>query len=153
MGAGTWESHHAITRLMYRYTECIDAADFAGLGALFARGQIRSSAAPEPAAALRGADFIRDFYGRTNIVHADGTLRTRHLCCNPIVDIDEDAGSATARSAFVVFQATGTLPLQPIAGGRYEDAFARSGGAWHFTDRLIHLDQVGDVSQHLKIKL
>ena len=28
MAAGTWESHHAITTLMYRYAECIDAADF-----------------------------------------------------------------------------------------------------------------------------
>ena len=32
MGAGTWESHHAITALLYRYAECIDAADFDGDG-------------------------------------------------------------------------------------------------------------------------
>jgi hypothetical protein len=28
MGAGTWERHHAITTLMYRYAECVDQADF-----------------------------------------------------------------------------------------------------------------------------
>ena len=36
MSAGTWESHHAITGLLFRYAECIDAADFDGIGALFA---------------------------------------------------------------------------------------------------------------------
>lgn len=153
MGAGTWESHHAITTLLYRYTELIDAADFAGLGRLFERGLIRSSAAPDPRRGMCGAAAIRDFYAAANIVHDDGTLRTRHLCCNVVVDIDEDAGSATARSAYVVFQATTSLPLQPIVAGRYEDRFARSDGAWHFTDRLIHVDQIGDLSEHLKITL
>ena len=36
MGAGTWESYHAITTLMFRYAECVDAADFDGIAALFA---------------------------------------------------------------------------------------------------------------------
>jgi hypothetical protein len=44
--AGTWESFHAITTLMYRYAECIDAADFAGLATLFAHGRIRASSGP-----------------------------------------------------------------------------------------------------------
>ena len=38
MGAGTWESHHAITALMFRYAEVMDAADFDGIAALFADG-------------------------------------------------------------------------------------------------------------------
>ena len=38
MGAGTWESHHAITALMFRYAECVDGADFDGIAALFAHG-------------------------------------------------------------------------------------------------------------------
>ena len=29
MGAGTWESHHAILNLMFRYTECVDQARLA----------------------------------------------------------------------------------------------------------------------------
>ncbi|MGQ0824985.1 MAG: hypothetical protein ACT4OX_08165 [Actinomycetota bacterium] len=28
MGAGTWESHHAITMLLFRYAEYVDAAAF-----------------------------------------------------------------------------------------------------------------------------
>jgi hypothetical protein len=55
------------------------------------------------------------------------------------------------RSSYVVFQATAKLPFQPIVGGRYEDRFERVGGAWRFTERLIHVDQVGDVSEHLAL--
>jgi len=149
MRAGTWESHHAITSLLFRYAECIDRADFAGLGALFAHGRIRSSAGPTGPG--WSGDEVRAFYARTNKVHRDGTLRTRHLNTNPLVDIDEAAGVATVRSTYVVFQATAKLPLQPIVGGRYEDRFERAGGEWRWSERLIHVDQVGDVSEHLNL--
>ena len=149
MSAGTWESHHAITTLMYRYAECIDAADFAGLAALFAHGRIRATSGP--AGSGWSGDEVRAFYSRTNRVHEDGTLRTRHVNANLIVDIDEGAGSATVRSTYVVFQATLKLPFQPIVGGRYEDRFERVAGDWRWAERLIHVDQVGDVSEHLAV--
>jgi 3-phenylpropionate/cinnamic acid dioxygenase small subunit len=152
MGAGTWESYHAITSLMFRYAECVDRADFEGLGQLFEHGQIRSSAAADSENGMRGAR-IGKFYAETNRVHEDGTLRTRHLCTNLLVDIDEGAGAATARSYYVVLQATPKLPFQPIVGGRYEDRFERRGSQWYFLDRLIHVDQIGDVSEHLSFDL
>src|SRR5690349_13651640 len=98
MSAGTWESHHAITRLMYRYVECVDAADFDGIAALFESGRITNEGVD---GAIEGADAVRALYLGTNRVHADGTLRTRHLTANVLVDIDEVAGTASARSAFV----------------------------------------------------
>jgi len=147
--AGTWESYHAITTLLFRYAECIDRADFAGLAALFAHGRIRSSSGP--AESGWSGDQVRDFYARTNKVHTDGTLRTRHLNTNHLVDIDEGAGVASVRSAYVVFQATPKLPFQPIVGGRYEDRFERRGATWLWIERLIHVDQVGDVSEHLAL--
>ena len=152
MGAGTWESHHAITTLMYRYAECVDTADFDGLSTLFAHGRIRSSAAAEPGSGMTGAEVGR-FYAATNRVHEDGTLRTRHVATNMIVDIDEASDTASVRSYYVVFQATGKLPFQAIVGGRYEDRFARVDGEWHFEDRLIHVDQIGDMSEHLTFDL
>ena len=48
MGAGTWESHHAITGLMYRYTEAIDAGDFDGIGAIFAHAALTALGALSP---------------------------------------------------------------------------------------------------------
>ena len=152
MGAGTWESHHAITGLLFRYAECVDQADFEGLSELFAHGTLRSSSAQESDQGMRGAQVGR-FYAATNKVHPDGTLRTRHLATNVRIEIDESEGSATARSYNVVLQATPKLPFQPIAGGRYEDRFERVDGVWRFADRLIHVDQIGDMSEHLSFDL
>jgi 3-phenylpropionate/cinnamic acid dioxygenase small subunit len=146
MGAGTWESYHAITSLMYRYAECIDAADFDGVGELFAAGAITNEGYP---GTIAGRNPVAQLYRSTNRVHDNGTLRTRHLTTNVIVDIDEDAGTARARSAFVVFQATPDLPLQPIVTGRYHDRFARVNGQWSFAARHILLEQRGDVREHL----
>jgi 3-phenylpropionate/cinnamic acid dioxygenase small subunit len=150
MGAGTWESHHAITTLMYSYAERIDAADFAGIGALFAHGRITTRGVP---GAIEGPDAVRDLYAGTNKVHADGTLRTRHLCTNVIVDIDEEEGRAVARSSFLVLQATDALPLQPIVAGRYRDRFERLDGTWVWREREMGVEQVGDVREHLSIDI
>jgi len=146
VGAGTWDSYHAITTLLYRYAECIDAADFDAIGELFARGAITNEGFDGQ---IAGADAVANLYRSTNQVHHDGTLRTRHLTTNVIVDIDEDTGSATTRSAFVVFQATPDLPLQPIVAGRYHDRFTRTDSEWSFAHRHIILEQLGDVREHL----
>ena len=80
-----------------------------------------------------------------------GTPRTRPLISNPIVEIDESAGTASARSCYTVFQATEQLPLQAIASGRYLDRFARIDGQWCFTERQYRLDLPGDLSRHLQV--
>ena len=86
MGAGSWESNHAITALMFRYAECVDAADFDGIAALFEHGRITNEGVD---GAIVGADAVRKLYLRTNRVHDDGTTRTRHLNTNVFVDIDD----------------------------------------------------------------
>ena len=146
MGAGTWESHHAITTLMYRYTELVDAADFDGIGALFAHGGITQVGVP---GMIEGPDAVAGLYRFSNKVHADGTLRTRHVTANPIVDIDETADTATARASFVVFQATDATPLQAIVSGRYRDRFVRIDGTWWFAEREMHVEHMGKVDDHL----
>ena len=123
---GTWESHHAITTLMFRYAECIDAADFDGIAELFAdavhhqRGRRR-----------RDRGRRRD---RAALPQHQPRARRRHAAHPPPHDERRSStstrtrGTATARSAFVVFQQTPTLPLQPIVTGRYRDRFARVDG-------------------------
>ena len=123
MGAGEWASHHAITTLMYRYAECVDAADFDGIGDLFARGEITNRGVP---GAIVGRDAVAALYRKTNRVHAGGTLLTRHLTTNVVIDVDEAGDVAESRSSFVVFQATPAVPLQPIVTGRYRDRFERA---------------------------
>jgi 3-phenylpropionate/cinnamic acid dioxygenase small subunit len=137
---------------MFRYAECVDQADFDGLSELFANGSIRSTSAEESDAGMQG-EAIGRFYAATNRVHEDGTLRTRHLATNVRIEIDEPGNAATARSYYVVLQATPNLPFQPIVGGRYEDRFERVDGTWRFADRLVLVDQIGDMSEHLSFDL
>jgi 3-phenylpropionate/cinnamic acid dioxygenase small subunit len=150
MAAGTWESYHAITTLLYRYAEYMDAADFDAIVELFGEAVLTNAGVDGE---VRGGEAIGRLYRRTNRVHDDGTLRTRHITTNVIVDIDEEAGTASARSAFVVLQQTSILPLQPVVTGRYRDHFARREGAWQFAQRHIIVDHVGDVSEHLAFDL
>jgi hypothetical protein len=54
------------------------------------------------------------------------------------------------RSCYTVLQATDTLPLQPIAAGRYLDEFERVDGVWRFSFRdYSQLDMIGELSWHL----
>lgn len=139
----------AIQHVMFRYAECVDLARFEELGELFRHGRL-SAAGEEP---MRGAAPIAKFYAATNKVHGDGTLRTRHLATNPIIDVAPDACSARARSYFVVLQATDAVPLQPIVAGRYQDAFQLVDGRWWFAERIVHVDQIGEMKDHLSFDL
>jgi 3-phenylpropionate/cinnamic acid dioxygenase small subunit len=145
-----WESHRDIERLLYRYAKHVDAAEWDDLGRLFAHAEVKTSNGGE---AVRGVDAIVAQWSTFNKVHADGTLRTRHLITNVTIDIDEAAGTAGSTCYFMSFQATERTPLQPIVGGRYHDRFSRIDGTWAFVERFIQVDQVGDVSDNLNIVL
>ena len=138
-------AREAITGLLYRYAELVDAGDFDGVGELLGRAAFGGARTP----AVTGAANIAALFGMTTRRFACGTPRTRHLVLNPIVEVDGD--TATARSTFCVVQATERIPLQPIVVGRYYDRFARNGEGWHFTERIADLEMVGEVSDHLLI--
>ena len=108
---------------------------------------------PEGARPL-GPDEMLETFRRTTIRHPDGTLRTKHVITNPILEVDEERGTASCRSYYTVFQQTGTLALQPIISGRYQDRFERVEGRWRFCERdYTKVDLVGDLSQHLRIEV
>ncbi len=143
------ESARSIENLLGEYCERIDLGDFAGVGALFARGALADEHGTELA---RGAEAVAAFYAAGTRLR-DGSPRTKHLVVNSVVDVDEAAGAATARSSYVVLQATSDLSLQPIITGRYVDSFASADGTWHFTERRFLVDLVGDLSHHLAFDL
>jgi 3-phenylpropionate/cinnamic acid dioxygenase small subunit len=132
----------AVTELLYRYAELIDAGDFDGVGALLGGGNFMG---------VSGAERIAKLFATTTrrFPEHGNTPRTRHLVLNPIVDLDGDA--ASARSTFCVVQQTETVSLQPIVVGRYADTFARDSTGWHFTERTVDIQMIGDVSDHLLI--
>jgi 3-phenylpropionate/cinnamic acid dioxygenase small subunit len=135
----------AITALIHLYAEHVDGGDLDGVAALFtestygAEGGPRRRGTAEVLAALRDA-----------IILHDGVPRTKHVITNLTIDVDESAGTATARSYFTVLQATPTLPLQPILAGRYRDRFGCGAEGWHFADRRIFIDLVGELREHVR---
>lgn len=132
---------------MHRYCWLIDAGDFDGLGRLFAHADVHYRGGAEvirrdPAAfAAVQRRFVR-IYPET------GTPRTRHACSNIIIAA-EAGGCASAISTITVFQATPALPLQAIVIASYRDRFAPIDGAWHFTQRHVDVEMMGDLSAHL----
>ncbi|MBK7951442.1 MAG: nuclear transport factor 2 family protein [Deltaproteobacteria bacterium] len=135
-----------ILNLIHRYAELQDAADFEAVAALFRDAAFRIANGPT----AHGFDAVLALKRRHDRVHEDGTLRTKHVTTNTFLELAPDGQRARARSYFVVYQATTRLPLQCIAAGRYHDAFERPDGAWRFTDRLIQVDLIGDMSEHTR---
>ncbi|NHC21661.1 nuclear transport factor 2 family protein [Nocardioides sp. IC4_145] len=135
------DSARAIENLLYLYAERVDAGDLDGVAALFEHGSVVGHEGPAA---------VREMYAATVRLHEPtGRPLSHHVVSNPIVDVDEAAGTATCRSRFTVLQATPDLPLQAVAAGRYVDTFTRVDGTWWFATRSMRLDLTGDLSQHL----
>lgn len=138
-----------LTNLLHTYAELVDSGDFSGVGALLARAQVYMTG--PGGAAVSGTDvgaimqrFVRLY---------DGVPRTRHIVTNSIIEIAADRHVASTRSYYVVLQIL-QAPVV-IVTGRYYDRFARDSDSeeWYFTERIIHVDAVGDVSGHLRSDL
>jgi 3-phenylpropionate/cinnamic acid dioxygenase small subunit len=143
MSANAYEQ---IRNLLGTYTESMDGGRFADLAELFRDAKMVSASGDVIA---DGYEAVRQNYERGTQLY-NGSPRTKHVTTNVVIEVDEDAGAATARSAYVVFQGTDALPLQPIITGRYRDNFVRDdSGRWRFSERMFFVDQIGDLSHHL----
>jgi len=136
-------STEAVAALIHAYAARLDGGDLDGVAALFADATYGRAGGP----LRRGSAEVRAALAVVKL--HDGIPRTKHVITNLVVDVDEAAGTASARSYFTVLQATPSLPLQPVIAGRYEDRFDRAGTGWRFRARVIHVDLVGDLREHL----
>jgi 3-phenylpropionate/cinnamic acid dioxygenase small subunit len=135
-----------ISNLLYRYAEYLDSGQLFEAAELFRHARIKVSSQDK---CIDHTALLGIWQQRIKL-YPCGTPRTRHVISNPIVDIDEASGTATVRACYTVLQATDTLPLQPIAAGRYLDEFERVDGVWRFSFRdYSHLDMMGDLRGHL----
>lgn len=143
-----------IRNLLGTYCELIDRADYDGVAALFADDAVL--AAEDGTALARGRSAITDHF-RGIVRQHDGSPRTKHIVADTVLVEDPgENGGITARSSYVVLQATADLPLQPIICGRYVDRFLRGdggdhgdGGGWRWVERRFAADLVGHLSRHL----
>ena len=147
-----------IRNLIHRYSEAVDQGRFDVLGELFADATVRmamGSGSPGPGIDGRS---VAALFGGGIILYADGTPRTRHLVTNTIIDVDEPAGRATARSYNTTLQQVPGRGIEIIATARYEDTFLVLGDRWRFSERVIrhssldgvHRDFTGDMSRHTR---
>ncbi|MDY0072339.1 MAG: nuclear transport factor 2 family protein [Thauera sp.] len=140
------DPYTAIPQLLYRYGEAIDQGRLEDAAAMFRHARIHTGRS-QPL----NADELLALWQRILVIYPCGTLRTRHLITNPIIELDADGTRASCRSCYTVLQATEQLPLQVIVSGRYHDQFALIDGEWCFTERdYRQMDLVGELSAHLK---
>ena len=138
-------SHIAIENLIATYAELVDHGDFAGVGVLLEQATFMGGSGT-----VSGRSAVEKMLRENVIVYEDGTPRTKHVTTNVVIEVDEDAGTAVARSYFTVLQALPELSLQPIASGRYHDRFEYRDGEWRFVERCVRTDLVGNLSHHLR---
>ena len=140
------DTHAEITRLLMTYSELQDQADFVAVGALFRYGAYFIDGVAD---VYRGADGVAAMKQKYDRTYADGTLRTKHVTTNVMIENDGDTETARARSYYVVFQQLVGFALQAIIVGRYHDRLLRIDNAWWFRERYVYTDLVGDMSVHV----
>ncbi len=141
-----------IQNLLHRYAFLMDQADFDGVGQIFAHADVHM---PGDAGIYRKDPVgLANMFRRWNRVYADtGTLRTRHITTNLILE-EDGPGRAVGRCYVLVVQATPTFPLQPVIAGTYEDKFEKVSGVWRFAERreeFKNFELAGNLSSHLAI--
>jgi hypothetical protein len=141
------DAHEEIRNLLGTYCERMDAGDFAGLAELFTDARLADE---HGTVFATGRHEVLAMWQAQTVLY-DGRPATRHVTANPVIDVDDAAGTATVRSSYVVFQGVDGFPLQPIVTGRYADTFARGDNSnWHWTERRYAVDHTGDLSHHLR---
>jgi SnoaL-like domain len=143
------DARTAVEHIVYGYAERIDLGDLAGVAELFTDARYKGGGPEDPG--VQGAAPVQQILETMVRRYDDGTPRTKHVTTNLMIDADEDAGTATSRCYYTVFQQVDDTPLQPIIAGRYHDTFARVDGRWRLTERVIYCDLVGDLSRHLTV--
>jgi len=134
-----------IRNLLHRYAEMVDNGDFDGVSSLFSHARVYMSGPLDDAVAGDSVGTIMRRFVRLY----DGVPLTRHVITNTIIEMADDQLTATTRSYFTVLQITSAPEV--IVVGRYHDRFSRAqdSESWFFTERVILVDAVGDVSGHL----
>ena len=143
------DARAGIERIVYGYADRVDAGDFAGMAELFRHARYKGGGPDDPG--VVGAEPMLAIQEGIIRRYPDGTPRTKHVTTNLVIDADEDAGTASARSYFTVLQQVDDFPLQAIIAGRYHDQFERVDGEWRLTERIIFCDLIGDISHHLLV--
>jgi hypothetical protein len=134
-----------IENLLYEYQARLDAGDLEGMASLFEHAVVGGDGNES---AWNGSEELLALFRQIFRIYEDGSPHTTHTTLNPIIHIDAEAGTATCRSVYVVYQQVGDFPLQPIITGGYHDTFERVDGSWRFATRKYVPGLQGDLRAH-----
>jgi SnoaL-like domain len=98
-----------------------------------------------------GASEVSAIFKRLTRVYEEDLPHTHYVATNVMIEIDDDGTAATTWSYYTAYQSRPGFALQPIAAGRYHDAFERVDGTWRFRSRDIYADHSGDLSHHMTL--
>lgn len=138
-----------ILNLMYEYCWLVDQGRYKEIGELFAEADIYFGDTMVYSHDPEGFAHMFD----ANISYApDNTPRTIHMCIDPSIIIDEEAGTAKAKHYTVVVQGVpGEFTPQVIVMDTKFDTFKRGeDGKWRFASRKMSSRCAGDISHHQK---
>jgi hypothetical protein len=95
-------------------------------------------------------DELLAFWKRNVILYENGTPQTAHMNTNIDISVDEDNGTAEARSYLVTFQALHDFALQATNVVRCVDRFTKSNGSWLWRERRVLPYLFGDTSRQAR---
>ncbi len=138
------EEWAALHDLVHRYAARVDERDFAGVARLF--GDDGVLALPNPP---REFGPVREHRGPEGVEAAlsvlDDVPLTAHGITGAVFDPGDDLATARGRIACVAHHVTprdGRF-ADAVWHLRYLDRYAKTGGAWRFARREVHLDLIG----------
>src|SRR3546814_14254689 len=103
-----------IANILYRYAALIDMGRLEEAAALFAHARIKVHPGDAQDDGTIDGRQLLELWRKKIILYEDGTPRTKHLVTNPIIEIDPNGRTATAKSYYTVVQTIFTLPPQII---------------------------------------
>ncbi len=128
------QDEQAIREVTIRYGEYLDARDYAGYSALFAKdgvwtGGFGSATGPAGIQAMLEKNLGKPEEGFINKANF-------HLMTTAVVHVDGD--TATVRSRYTFFTASPDNKPTPALAGRYVHEFVRENGTWKIKKRTTH---------------
>ncbi|NIJ10860.1 hypothetical protein FHU38_001204 [Saccharomonospora amisosensis] len=141
-GKPSYDSEEEIWRTLCAYCEAIDTADFEGVARLWEHGTW-------PFADESGSEPARRWLA-DHVILYDGRPHTKHQLTNAVIDVDDEAGTASFTSYASIWQALPDFPLQPIIYARFNGTFERVDGRWWWRTLELIPDLVGDTSRHVR---
>ncbi len=138
-----------ILNLMYEYCWLVDQGRYKEIGELFAEAEIYFG---DHLAYSHDPEGFSHMFDANISYEPDHTPRTIHMCIDPVIEINEAAGTARAKHYTVVVQGIpGEFTPQVIVMDTKFDTFKRGeDGKWRFASRKMGSRCAGDVSHHRK---